>query len=69
MNADEAFLSTTPYCLCPVTRINGVTIGNGHPGAVFERLLAAWSNLVGLDIRRQILDGAKRRLGRHASWR
>jgi branched-subunit amino acid aminotransferase/4-amino-4-deoxychorismate lyase len=29
INADEAFLASTPYCLAPVSRINGVTIGDG----------------------------------------
>jgi branched-chain amino acid aminotransferase len=61
MNADEAFLSTTPYCLMPVTRINGVAIGQGTPGPVYERLITAWSEQVGLDIRRQIVEGAKAR--------
>ena len=61
VNADEAFLASTPYCLMPVTRINGVTIGSGLPGAVFQRLIAAWSTDVGLDITHQILDGARRR--------
>jgi branched-chain amino acid aminotransferase len=50
MNADEAFLSSTPYCLLPATKINGVPIGDGHPGPIFRRLLAEWSQLVGLDI-------------------
>lgn len=61
MNADEAFLSTTPYCLMPVTRINGVAIGQGTPGPVYERLITAWSEQVGLDIRRQIVEGAEAR--------
>src|SRR5437868_12586811 len=35
MNADEAFTASTPYCLMPVTKINGVPIGDGHPGAMW----------------------------------
>lgn len=58
INADEAFLTSTPYCLMPVTKINGLLIGDGRPGPVFRRLLDAWSDLVGLDIARQILDNA-----------
>jgi branched-chain amino acid aminotransferase len=55
VNADEAFLASTPYCLAPVTRINGVTIGDGAPGGpVFQRLMSAWSELAGLDIVAQI---------------
>lgn len=61
MNADEAFLSTTPYCLMPATRINGTTIADGKPGPIYERLIAAWSEEVGLEIRKQILEGAKAR--------
>jgi branched-subunit amino acid aminotransferase/4-amino-4-deoxychorismate lyase len=62
INADEAFLSSTPFCLMPVARINGRMIGNGKPGPMYRRLLNAWSQRVGLDIERQILDGAARRL-------
>ncbi|MHB1424442.1 MAG: aminotransferase class IV [Gemmataceae bacterium] len=54
MNADEAFLSSTPYCLMPVTKINGALIGDGKPGAMVRCLLAAWSAEVGLDIEKQI---------------
>jgi branched-subunit amino acid aminotransferase/4-amino-4-deoxychorismate lyase len=61
INADEAFLASTPYCLMPVTKINGVPIADGKPGPVFRRLLDAWGKEVGLDIGKQILDGAKRR--------
>lgn len=63
INADEAFLTSTPYCVMPVTKVNGVAIGDGKPGPTVQRLLTAWSELVGLDIRGQILDGAKRRAG------
>lgn len=59
INADEAFLSSTPYCLMPVTRINGVTIGDGEPGPLFRRLIDAWSQKIGLDIVQQILGGAR----------
>jgi branched-subunit amino acid aminotransferase/4-amino-4-deoxychorismate lyase len=63
VNADEAFLSSTPYCLMPATRINGVPIGDGKPGPIFGRLLAAWSEAAGLDIAQQIQEGSRRRLG------
>jgi branched-subunit amino acid aminotransferase/4-amino-4-deoxychorismate lyase len=58
MNADEAFLASTPYCLMPVTRINGVAIGDGRPGPIIRRLLTAWNELAGLDIDGQIQAGA-----------
>jgi branched-chain amino acid aminotransferase len=54
LTADEAFVTTTPYCMAPVTKINGVTIGSGGPGPMFERILAAFSAEVGVDIRAQV---------------
>lgn len=61
LNADEAFTTTTPYCILPVTRLNGVAIGDGKPGPIFRSLLSAWSELVGVDIMKQMADGAERR--------
>ncbi len=58
--ADEVLLASTPVCLLPVTRLNGRPIGDGEPGEVFRRLLAAWSDLVGVDVSGQ----AKRFAGR-----
>ncbi|MFN0021354.1 MAG: aminotransferase class IV [Pirellulaceae bacterium] len=51
--ADEALLCSTSPCIWPVTRLNGRPIGNGEPGAIARRVLAAWSALVGLDIAAQ----------------
>ena len=56
VNADEAFLSTTPYCLAPVTKLNGISIGKGVPGPMFKRLIDRWSLLAGLDIVAQIMN-------------
>ena len=64
--ASEAFLSSTPYCLMPVTRMNSQTIGSGQPGPVFERLIRAWSELVSLDIRQQILSASRPNAARKA---
>jgi branched-subunit amino acid aminotransferase/4-amino-4-deoxychorismate lyase len=61
LNADEAFTTSTSYCVMPVTKINGVAIGDGRPGPVVARLLSAWSAAVGLDIAAQIQEGARRR--------
>jgi branched-subunit amino acid aminotransferase/4-amino-4-deoxychorismate lyase len=49
-SAGEVFLSSTPLCLLPVTRLNGRPIGMGRPGELFERLIAAWSEMAGVDI-------------------
>lgn len=50
VNADEAWLPSTPYCLGPVVKINGVEIGDGKPGPMWRQLLDRWSKLVGKDI-------------------
>ena len=55
MQADEAFLSSTSYCLMPVTKINDVLLGDGRPGPIYRALLTAWSQRVGVDIERQIV--------------
>jgi branched-chain amino acid aminotransferase len=55
LTADEIFLTTTPYCMAPATKVNGLPVGSGAPGGpVFERILKAWSEQVGLDIRAQM---------------
>jgi branched-chain amino acid aminotransferase len=48
--ADEAFFTSTPYCIMPATRINGLPVGNGQVGPMTKQLLAAWSARVGMDI-------------------
>lgn len=53
-NADEAWLTTTPYCMAPCTKINTIPIGDGKPGPWFKRMIAAWSQRVGLDIEGQV---------------
>lgn len=53
--ADEAFFTSTPYCIMPATRFNGLDIGNGKVGPITKQLIAAWSDLVGVDIVKQAL--------------
>jgi len=48
--ADEAFFTSTSPCILPVTRVDRRPIGAGVPGPVAQRLLAAWSETVGVDI-------------------
>jgi branched-subunit amino acid aminotransferase/4-amino-4-deoxychorismate lyase len=55
LHADEAMLSSTPYCLAGVKSINRIALP--WPGPVFERLMAAWDQRVGLDIRSQFAAG------------
>jgi branched-subunit amino acid aminotransferase/4-amino-4-deoxychorismate lyase len=52
VTADEILVATTPYCIAPATRINGLAV---PVGPVFQRIIAAWSADVGLDIREQFL--------------
>jgi branched-subunit amino acid aminotransferase/4-amino-4-deoxychorismate lyase len=58
--ADEVFLTSTSPCLLPVVRLNGSAIGCGFPGNVFQRLLSAWSELVGVDIKQQAARFSRR---------
>ena len=48
---DEALLTGTAFCLAGVRSINGKPMR--WPGPIFEKLLAAWSAQVGVDIRSQ----------------
>jgi branched-chain amino acid aminotransferase len=57
--ADEAFFTATSYSIMPVTRFNGRLIKDGLPGAVTQRLIAAWSEMVGLDIIAQAKEYAR----------
>ncbi len=58
--AEEVLLSSTPWCLLPMTRFNGRPIRSGVPGPVFGRLLAAWGETVGVDIAGQAQRFAQR---------
>lgn len=58
VNADEAWLCTTPYFLAAAVKINGQAIGPGRPGPVWKQLMEAFSAEVGLDVARQILESA-----------
>ena len=54
--ADEAFITGTPFCMLPVTSLNGIQIGDGKPGMMYGALLDMWSKNVGVDIKKQIQD-------------
>ena len=55
-DADEAFVSSTRYCLLPVASINGYPLGDSVPGPMTESLLSRWKELVGIDFVRRALD-------------
>jgi branched-chain amino acid aminotransferase len=58
--ADELFLASTSVCLLPVTKLDGRPVGEGAPGPTYRKFLAAWSELVGVDISQQAKRFANR---------
>ncbi len=55
VNAEEAWLTTSPYCMAPVRSLNGIEIGDGS-FTVFRRVLDRWSRLVGKDLYKEITE-------------
>ena len=58
--ADEAWFSSTPFCILPAARFNFQPIGPGKPGPIYLALLATWSEVVGVDIAGQAREYAER---------
>lgn len=58
--ADEVFFSGTSPCVLPVTRVNHQRVGDGEPGEITRRILAAWNEMVGVDIAEQARKFADR---------
>lgn len=52
--ADEAFMTGTPFCMLPVTSLNGNSIGTGQVGEIFGKIIGLWSKKTGVDIVEQI---------------
>ena len=57
--ADEAFFCSTSFCILPMTVADLREVGDGRPGPVTRQLLAAWSEMVGVDIVDQAVQGTK----------
>ena len=57
--ADEAWWTSTTVCMVPITRFNFYPVGDGKPGPIYRRLLAAWSEEVGVDIVAQAREYAE----------
>lgn len=57
--ADEAFWTTTSMCVMPMTMVDRRAIADGKPGPMSKRLLAAWSEAVGVDIVGQAQAGRR----------
>ncbi|MAD48433.1 MAG: branched-chain amino acid aminotransferase [Gammaproteobacteria bacterium] len=58
--ADEAFMTGTPFCMLPVTKLNGLDIGDGIVGPVYKKLLSQWSLNTGVNIEMQIKNWNKK---------
>jgi len=59
-DADEAFITSTPFCMLPVTSLNSIKIGDGKVGKIFSTLLKQWSTEQKVDIKKQIQDWDKK---------
>ena len=54
--ADEIFVTSTSFCICPVRSINGNAVAEASiPGPTTARLLGAYSKLVNCNIADQYL--------------
>ena len=58
--ADEAWLTSTTICMLPITRFDHQPVGEGTPGPIYQQLLSAWSEEVGVDIAAQAREYAER---------
>jgi branched-chain amino acid aminotransferase len=53
--AEEAFFTSTPYCIMPATKFNGLPVGDGTVGPLTRQLLEGWRELTGVDVAQQAL--------------
>lgn len=64
LQADEIFCTSTTNCIHWARSFEGQTIGAGKPGPVYQQLLEAWIQLVGIDFVAQ----AKSYVARLEDW-
>ena len=57
--ADEAFMTATPFCMLPVTKLNGLKIGDGKVGKIYTEILAKWCSESKVKIDQQIKNWNK----------
>ena len=55
-HADEAFVTGTPFCLLPVSSFQFKPIGDAKFGPLTKKIMTKWSENVGLDIMKQIIE-------------
>ena len=60
LQADEMFCTATTFSMVHGCSFEGQPIGDGQPGPVFERLINAWKEFVGLDFVAQAQEYATR---------
>ncbi len=48
--ADEAFFTSTPYCVMPCVMLDGAPIADGKPGPITGELMGAFSEELGVDV-------------------
>ena len=60
VTADEAFFTTTPFNIVPMTRFEGHALGDGNLGPVTRRVIVAWNEMVGVDTIAQAKEYAKK---------
>jgi branched-chain amino acid aminotransferase len=53
--ADEAFLTSTSLCICPIASVNGAKIGSAVPGPITRQLTEAYCRFVDFDFVAQYL--------------
>ncbi len=53
--ADEAFLTSTSLCICPIASVNGAKIGAAVPGPITRQLTEAYCRFVDFDFVGQYL--------------
>jgi len=54
--ASELLLTSTPFCVLPVTKLDGKPVGSGTPGPIYTQVLSEWSLAVGLDVPAQAMQ-------------
>jgi branched-chain amino acid aminotransferase len=55
--AEECFISSTSFCVCPVATVNGARIGDGKiPGPITQKIMRAYVDFVGFDWVQQYLE-------------
>lgn len=52
--ASEIWITATPFCVLPVTKVDGRVVGNGTPGSFYHVLLKDWSQKVKVNIPEQV---------------